>query len=366
MNTSTLMVGLMSGTSLDGVDAVLIDFENPTPLLACHHYLPYPEALKRAALALHDSHTDELHNMALLSNQLAHLYADAVAGLLEKAAMPRDRIRAVACHGQTIRHRPERGYTLQIGNLALLAELVNIDVVGDFRSRDVAAGGQGAPLVPAFHHALFSQDGTHRTIVNIGGIANITDLPIQGPVRGFDTGPGNLLMDAWIWEQRHQSYDRNGDWAAQGHSNNHLLQHLLTHQFFRQPPPKSTGRDEFNLAWLHQQPGVSKLSAVDVQATLLMLSAQSIADAIKRYCNGTREVYLCGGGARNLQLRNAIQKLLPGMTVADTDVLGVPVDWVEAFAMAWFGWQMLHRQPANLPEVTGARGRRVLGALYPA
>lgn len=366
MPESRLLVGLMSGTSLDGVDAALVDFGPDRPELLGTCYLPYSDALRRSALALHETHINELDSTALLSNQLAHLYAEAVHSLLDKARVSSDSVRAVACHGQTIRHQPERGYTLQIGNHALLAELTRIDVIGDFRSRDIAAGGQGAPLVPAFHSAMFAAAELHRVIVNIGGIANLTDLPAKGTVRGFDTGPGNLLMDAWITEHRHVAYDRDGQWAAQGKVHEDLLETLLSHGFFRQPPPKSTGRDDFNISWLKQGLARFRLEPVDVQATLLALTAQSIADAIKRHCPGTQEVYLCGGGARNRTLVEAVTRLLPQARVGMTDELGVPVDWVEAFAMAWLGWKTLRRDPANLPEVTGARGRRVLGAIYPA
>ena len=366
MSESRLMIGLMSGTSLDGVDAVLIDFAPPRPELVETHYLPYSDALKRAALALHETNINELDNAATLANQLAFLYAEAVRGLLDKARLPNERIRAIANHGQTIRHQPERGYTLQIGNNALLAELTSIDVIGDFRSRDIAAGGQGAPLVPAFHQAIFGSGEQHRAIVNIGGITNLTDLPLDGPVRGFDTGPGNLLMDAWIWENRNMAYDRDGAWAKSGTVNDDLLQRLLRHEFFRHPPPKSTGRDDFNLSWLRTQLHGLPVAPQDVQATLLRFTIQTLAEAIGRYCGHAKEIYLCGGGARNLALKEGLARSLPGRTLDLTDTLGVPTDWVEAFAMAWLGWQMLRRDTANLPEVTGARGRRVLGALYPA
>lgn len=366
MSESRLVIGLMSGTSLDGVDAALVDFGPERPQLLNTHFLPYSDAIKRSALALHDSHINELDNTAILANQLSHLYAEVVHGLLDKARLGNEKIRAIANHGQTIRHQPERGYTLQIGNNALLAELTRIDVIGDFRSRDIAAGGQGAPLVPAFHNAIFSEPDTHRVIVNIGGIGNLTDLPPRGTVRGFDTGPGNLLMDSWIMEHRHQAYDRDGAWAAQGKVNLDLLQQLLSHEFFRHPPPKSTGRDDFNMAWLQREVQRYRLEPVDVQATLLALTTQSISEAIKRYCQGATEVYLCGGGARNKALFDSLVRAMPHLRLDITDSLGVPVDWVEAFAMAWLGWKTIRRDPANLPEVTGAKGRRVLGAIYPA
>lgn len=366
MSESRLVIGLMSGTSLDGVDAALVDFGPDRPQLLNTHFLPYSDAIKRSALALHDSHINELDNTAILANQLSHLYAEVVHGLLDKARLGNEKIRAIANHGQTIRHQPERGYTLQIGNNALLAELTRIDVIGDFRSRDIAAGGQGAPLVPAFHNAIFSEPDTHRVIVNIGGIGNLTDLPPRGTVRGFDTGPGNLLMDSWIMEHRHQAYDRDGAWAAQGKVNPDLLQQLLSHEFFRLPPPKSTGRDDFNMGWLQNELRRYRIDPVDVQATLLALTTQSISEAIKRYCQGATEVYLCGGGARNKALFDSLGRAMPHLRFDITDSLGVASDWVEAFAMAWLGWKTIRRDPANLPEVTGAKGRRVLGAIYPA
>jgi anhydro-N-acetylmuramic acid kinase len=360
-----LYVGLMSGTSLDGIDAVLVDLGGAQPRLLARHYAPFDDTLKYELLALHLSGADELHRTQLAANQLARHYAAAVGSLLGAANIPNASIRAIGCHGQTVRHRPEHGYTLQIGNAALLAELTGITVVGDFRSRDIAAGGQGAPLVPAFHDKVLRHPASHRVIVNIGGISNLTDLPPGGNTTGFDCGPGNLLMDAWCMRHLGKPYDDDGAWAASGKVLHTLLEQMLAEPFFALPPPKSSGRDLFDMAWLQGKlQGVE--SAEDVQATLLELTCRSIAQAIRQYCAGATEIYLCGGGRHNSTLRFRIAALLPGCSVQPTDVLGTDGDYLEAVAFAWLAQQALHGKPANLPAVTGARHPCVLGAIYPA
>ena len=355
----------MSGTSLDGIDAVLVDFGEAQPRLLAAHYAPFGEALKNELLALHQPGGNELHRTQLAGNQLAQLYAAAVGALLNEANPSNTGIRAIGCHGQTIRHRPEYGYTLQIGNAALLAELTGITVVSDFRSRDIAAGGQGAPLVPAFHHKVLRHPAIHRIIVNIGGISNLTDLPPHGDTTGFDCGPGNLLMDAWCMQHLGEPYDDSGAWAVSGKVLPVLLERMLAEPFFTLPPPKSSGRDLFNMEWLH-----GKLQggepAEDVQATLLELTCRTIAQAIRQYCVGAAEVYLCGGGAHNQALHRRITALLPDSSVQTTDALGVDGDYLEAIAFAWLAQQALRSRPANLPAVTGARHPCVLGAIYPA
>jgi anhydro-N-acetylmuramic acid kinase len=267
-----------------------------------------------------------------------------------------------------LRHCPADGYTLQIGNAALLAELTGITVVNDFRSRDIAAGGQGAPLVPAFHAKVLRNPEIRRVIANIGGIANITDLPANGEVRGWDTGPGNMLLDAWIRRYKGAHYDRDGTWAASGTVQNTLLTALTRHPYLTQPPPKSAGREQFNLAWLDAT--VEKLdrtlNPADVQATLLEFTAISLCDAVSRECPGTRELYVCGGGVHNRTLMQRISTLLPNLDVTTTSSLGIDPDWVEALAFAWLARQALHHATGNLPSVTGARGERILGAIYPA
>jgi len=360
-------VGLMSGTSLDGVDAVLAEIgpEGQLRLLQTH-YLPYPDALRARLLALHAPQPDEIHLAAIAANELARLYGDAVKTLL--GAFPRGGIRAIGCHGQTLRHRPEDGYTLQIGNAALLAELTRVTVVADFRSRDIAAGGQGAPLVPAFHARALRHPDTHRVIANIGGIANVTDLPVNGPVRGWDTGPGNMLLDAWIKRHSGAHYDRDGAWAASGTIHPGLLAALMKHAYLQLPPPKSAGREQFNLDWLDALLGRlgETIAPPHVQATLLEFTATSLADAVNRECRGAQELYVCGGGAHNGALMQRIRAHLPDVRVATTTALGIDPDWVEALAFAWLARQTLHHAPGNLPAVTGARGERILGAIYPA
>jgi len=357
----------MSGTSLDGIDAVLAEIgPSGRPRLLHSHYLPYPDGLRTQLLALHTPQADEIHLAACAANALARLYAEAVSALLDGIA--RDSVRAIGCHGQTLRHRPADGYTLQIGNASLLAELSGIPVVADFRSRDIAAGGQGAPLVPAFHAHVMRHPGIHRIIANIGGIANITDLPADGWVRGWDTGPGNMLLDAWIKRHRGAHYDRNGAWAASGSVHPGLLAALAQHPYLQSPPPKSAGREQFNLDWLDTTLGSldKAIDPADVQATLLEFTAISLADAVSRECSGVQELYVCGGGAHNGALMQRIRALLPNVLVATTAALGIDPDWVEALAFAWLARQTLHHAPGNLPAVTGARGERILGAIYPA
>lgn len=359
-------IGLMSGTSLDGVDAVIVEFEQNKLQLVASYYAPFSDTLHSTLLALQTPGDNELHHAALAGNSLSRCYADAITQLLNASGIERSAIRAIGCHGQTVRHRPALGYTLQLANPALLAELSEIAVVADFRSRDIAAGGQGAPLVPAFHDALFRHPEKHRAIVNLGGMANITDLAPGQATRGFDCGPGNVLLDGWIQRYRQQSFDRDGEWAASGQSIPALLAQLLNHPFFALPPPKSCGREQFDLRWLDSLVS-SNAKPADVQATLLALTTSSIADALKRFCAGATEIYLCGGGAHNAALRASLMDKLPsGSTLSTCDTLGLNVDWVEAAAFAWLAREHLAERPGNLPAVTGARATRVLGALYPA
>jgi len=362
-------VGLMSGTSLDGIDAALAKIDqNGTTRLIDHYYLPYPEDLREHLLALHTPQTDELHLAAVGGNVLARHYAEAVDRLLSKAREGL-KVRAIGCHGQTLRHRPESGYTLQIGNAALLAELTGTTVVADFRSRDIAAGGQGAPLVPAFHAAQLKHPERHRVIVNLGGIANITDLPPDGPVRGWDTGPGNLLMDAWIHQTLGKRYDEDGAWASSGKVNQRLLETLSSHPYFQQNPPKSAGREQFNLAWIEEaklELNLATYEAADVQSTLLELTARTLCESISQECSDAREVFVCGGGVHNHHMMQRIGALLDPVSVASTEAVGIDPDWMEALAFSWLARQALHQQTSSIPAVTGARGARILGAIYPA
>ncbi|MCE5182099.1 MAG: anhydro-N-acetylmuramic acid kinase [Betaproteobacteria bacterium] len=356
-------VGLMSGTSLDGIDAALVAFENGASKLLHTQFIPFGEPLRTELLALNSAGDNELERAALAANKLSRSYAEAVLALLKQSGIQASQIGAIGCHGQTVRHRPDLGFTLQLANPALLAELTGISVVADFRSRDIAAGGHGAPLVPAFHAALFRHLEHHRAIVNIGGISNLTYLPRHGKVLGFDCGPGNLLMDTWAMRHLGQPYDKNGAWAGTGQIIPDLLQKLLAEPFFLAVPPKSTGRDLFNLPWLERFLSPD-FPPVDVQATLLELTVDGIAGALETHCKETGEIYLCGGGAHNGTLVRRLKQRLPSRAVALTDDLGVPADWVEAFAFAWLAKQTLDGRPGNLPEVTGAKGERILGAIY--
>ena len=364
-----LFIGIMSGTSLDGVDVALTSFEGTTAentgcQLIATHFLPYTAALKLELLTLHEPTSNELESATMMGNKLAVLYADAVNALLKSAHKKASEITTIGCHGQTIRHRPELGFTLQIGNAALLAELTNITVVADFRSRDIAAGGQGAPLVPAFHQAIFGSNQVNRALINIGGIANITYLGKDGAVLGFDSGPGNMLIDSWTKLKTGKDYDADGTWAATGVVLDALLLNMLAEPYFALHPPKSTGRDLFNDDWLKQHQLYPHLRPQDVARTLVALTTQSIVDALKK-CGDVDEVYLCGGGAHNSLLKAELQALLGDKKVLTTEQLGIGVDWVEATAFAWLAKQTIENKPSNLPAVTGAKGLRILGAIYP-
>jgi len=361
---SELYIGLMSGTSLDGVDAALTDLRS-RPLLLGAEFAPYPKELKATLLALHYSSSDELHRASLAGIQLSKLYATAVDRLLRRCKVAARDVRAIGCHGQTVRHQPASGYTVQLVSPAWLAESTRISVVADFRTRDIAAGGQGAPLVPAFHAAVFRSSRTHRVIVNLGGIANLTNLPRRGPVTGFDTGPGNVLLDAWMGRTFGRDFDRNGALASRGRPLEPLLRTLLADPYFRRAPPKSTGRDHFNLDWMRRS-GTARHKVEDVQATLAELTARSVGSAVIKFCQGVHEVYLCGGGAHNQDLVRRIARSLPEIAVNSTAQLGIHPDWVEAMAFAWLAQRRLKGQAASLPRVTGAEKPRVLGAVYAA
>jgi len=366
---STLFIGVMSGTSLDGVDAVLVDTAEGFHCLA-HVAVPMPQTLRDHFLQLNQSGADELHLAALSSNALSALYSQAVHSLLRSTQHQPEEIAAIGAHGQTVRHQPQRhdgvGYTLQLNNPALLAEQTGISVIADFRSRDVAAGGQGAPLVPAFHQAVFGVPSETLVVLNIGGMSNISILHGDS-VLGFDCGPGNVLMDLWCLQHLGQSYDHLGQWAASGRVSQALLARFMSEPFFQAPPPKSTGRDLFHADWLQAQlSAVPDLSAADVQATLAALTAQTCTQEVMRHAPKANRLLVCGGGAYNQHLMSLLSQALPGVEVASTETHGLPPLQVEAAAFAWLARQTLLNQPGNLPAVTGARGPRVLGAIYPA
>jgi anhydro-N-acetylmuramic acid kinase len=365
MTTTERFLGVMSGTSADGVDVVLAEIEAGAFRVIQSHYAQFPHRLRQRVLSLQSPSSDELETAARLGSDLSRAYAEAIRAVLGASGFRRQDIRAIGCHGQTVRHNPQSGYSIQLVNGALLAELSGICVVCDFRNRDIAAGGEGAPLVPAFHKAVFSSPQLNRVIANIGGIANLTSLQHDGYVAGFDTGPGNVLLDGWAEKHLDRRMDEGGYWAQGGRVISSLLDRLMAHPFFARIPPKSTGRETFNLDWLARNlSGTEKPE--DVQATLLALSAKTIADAVRDHCQAADEIYVCGGGAHNTALMNALGAELKPIPIHTTETLGIGPDWVEACAFAWLAYRAIHAESGNLPAVTGARGERVLGAIYPA
>ncbi len=376
--TPSLLIGLMSGTSLDGLDAVLCEYtpsELSTPAiprLIAQRCEPLPAALRQELLALTQPGANEIERLGAADVALGRFQADVVNRLLADAGTNARQIRAIGSHGQTIRHRPllPEPFTLQIGDPHILAEQTGITVIADFRRRDIAAGGEGAPLAPGFHAACLRSPDQDRVIVNIGGMANITLLSrdSQAPVIGYDTGPGNVLMDGWIQETLQQPYDKDGAWATTGCVDSALFERLHDHPYFSQPFPKSTGREAFNPDWLKRQ--LLQLSPQpapqDIQATLLELTGRTIAEAINQHNLPQAHIYLCGGGAYNGALKQRLQTLLPDASVADTGALGIAPEWLEATAFAWLAQQCLDGMAGNRAEVTGAKGPRVLGAIYQA
>ena len=372
-------IGLMSGTSLDGVDGVLVAMAPGGQLqVKGHAFRAFDASFKSELLALNQSGPDELHRSALAGNQIARHYAQVVHDLLNQCHLQAQQITAIGAHGQTVRHRPLEfdgdaaqqqaavGYTLQLINPALLAELTAVDVVADFRSRDLAAGGQGAPLVPGFHHGVFAHAQSVVAVLNIGGISNISVLNPGALVTGWDCGPGNALMDHWCQLHTGEAFDRDGTWASKGRVHAALLSALLAEPFLQTQPPKSTGRDLFNPSWLaqhlQQHPGIA---AVDVQATLTEFTALACANDVKRFALDARQLIVCGGGALNGHLMQRLAHHLPQLTVCSSEAHGLPPLQVEAAAFAWLAFKTIHREKASLPSVTGARGARVLGAIYP-
>jgi anhydro-N-acetylmuramic acid kinase len=361
-----LFLGMMSGTSMDAIDAVLVDFD-VTPLnIVAASATPFEAALKQRIAALVDhAESVALDELGQLDVAVGHAFAGAANALLRMAGVGPGRVTAIGSHGQTIRHRPDLPFpfTTQIGDPSTLAERTGITVVADFRRRDVAAGGQGAPLLPVFHDLVFRSDGEDRAIVNLGGIGNVTILARGAPVTGFDTGPGNRLLDAWIAEHRGLDYDADGVWGATGTCDAMLLRKLLDEPYLALPPPKSTGRELFNLPWLRHKLGGSEHRPQDVQATLLEFTAASVADAVQRHAPGAA-LYVCGGGAHNRALLEAIGRRVAPHPVGSTAVLGLDPDYVEAVAFAWFARRTLAGLWSSAAGVTGARGARILGGIY--
>lgn len=359
-------IGLMSGTSLDGIDAALVDFASGCRIESSLT-IPFPSDLRAALLGvMNDPANVSLDTLGKLDARLGIAFADAVNALLAKTQVSRDNIAAIGCHGQTLWHRPDSDppFTWQLGDANIVAARTGITTVADFRRKDVALGGQGAPLVPAFHDAVFRSPDEKRAVVNIGGIANITLLNDEA-VLGYDTGPGNILMDAWVSANRGETFDRDGAWAASGHVDRDLLERMLFEPFFNQPPPRSTGRELFNLDWIEKQlDDNAGVDTADVQATLAELTAMGISREVVRY--DVARVLLCGGGARNPHLRERIAANLPDLAVETTDDYGVDVDYVEAAAFAWLARETLAGRPGSIPSVTGAARAAMLGAIFPA
>lgn len=361
-------VGVMSGTSLDGVDVVLAEIGEGRVVQLASHCHPMPEVIKLAILGMCQGQAVTLSAVGQLDTQLGRLFAEAVQTLLAQTSLRAEDITAIGCHGQTVWHEPQgpAPSTLQIGDNNQIAALTGITTVGDFRRRDMALGGQGAPLVPAFHHALLSNDSERRVILNIGGIANLSLLLPGQPVTGFDTGPGNMLLDAWIRQHQSLAYDKDATWALSGRVHHGLLQRMLSDPYFSLPAPKSTGREYFNLRWLEQQlASFPEIKPADVQTTLVELSAVSITQQIMQ-SGGVERLLVCGGGARNPLLMQRLAALLPDTAVSATDAFGISGDDMEALAFAWLAYRTLSGLPGNLPSVTGASRETVLGAIYPA
>ncbi|WP_339673592.1 anhydro-N-acetylmuramic acid kinase [Dasania marina] len=361
-------IGLMSGTSMDGIDAAILEI-TPHSYTLTHHYChSIPANLRTQLLALCQPGDNEIMRMGQADYQLGLEFAAAVRQLLNISDLRPEDIQAIGSHGQTIRHHPEGNtpFSLQIGNPNIISHHTGICTVADFRSRDIAAGGQGAPLAPAFHQAAFAHSDKNRIIINIGGMANITPLIKGLATQGFDTGPGNVLMDYWIGKQLGEPYDRNGEWASRGLVIPELLAQLLQDPYFALPAPKSTGREHFNSHWLEQRLIGYDEQPADVQATLLQLTASSIAQAILALDIAIDEIFIGGGGAHNQALLKALQTALPHCPVADTSALGIAPDWVEAAAFAWLAQQTLNGLNGNIPAATGASAACILGAIHPA
>ena len=368
MPTSNLYIGLMSGTSLDGIDACLISLDEDDQLLLVDTlFTAFPAQLRSDIELVSRKTNDNLHALATLDHALADCYASCVKQLLRQADTDAAKITAIGCHGQTVRHCPDCNppYSIQLGNPHRLTTHTGITTVADFRQADIAAGGQGAPLAPRFHHFLFAQAGKTTAAVNLGGIANISVLHADGSISGFDTGPANTLMDQWISQHKNESYDRDATWAGGGKVNQELLERLLAEPWLQLAPPKSTGPERFNLDWLAEKMQGYECAAVDVQRTLCEFSACTIAAAIQAYASDAGELVLCGGGAHNPLLRQRIDELLPGIQLKMSDAYGITPDWIESVMMAWLAHRALNRLPGNVPAVTGASRELVLGTIYP-
>jgi anhydro-N-acetylmuramic acid kinase len=360
-------IGVMSGTSLDGVDVVLAAIDERMVAQQASYSHPIPLELKNAILGMCQGQQVTLAQVGDLDTRLGILFGEAVLGLMKQAGITAEEVTAIGCHGQTVWHQPkgDATFSMQLGDNNRIAAMTGVTTIGDFRRRDMAFGGQGAPLVPAFHQALLAHPTERRMILNIGGIANLSLLLPGQPIRGYDTGPGNMLLDAWIWRHRGQPYDKNAEWANSGRVNLTLLQQMLSDPYFAEPAPKSTGREYFNIAWLEKQLSkVHELAPEDVQATLAELTAVSIAEQVQ-LAGSCDRLMVCGGGARNPLVMARLSAMLPGTEVSTTDSFGISGDDMEALAFAWLAFRTLSGKAGNLPSVTGASQETVLGAIYP-
>lgn len=367
MNFNELYIGVMSGTSMDGVDTALVEIEDNRVRLIAHDDYPMPAKLKQTLLSVCTGQSTNLKAIGELDHQLGHLFADAVLQLLDKSGYSAEQIRAIGNHGQTVFHQPtgEYPFTTQLGDANIIAVKTGIDTVADFRRKDMALGGQGAPLVPAFHKSIFAMQDSATVVLNIGGIANVSVLHPQQPVSGYDTGPGNMLMDAWCEKHTGQGFDKDAGFALQGTVNYALLEQLMQEAYLTLSAPKSTGRELFNMDWLHYHLANHQLSSEDVQRTLCEYSALTITNEVEKFTYGTSpQLLVCGGGARNPLLMQRLEDLLPDWHVTTTNEKGVDGDYMEAMAFAWLAQRHVHGLPSNLPEVTGASRLASLGVLY--
>ncbi|RDH83125.1 MAG: anhydro-N-acetylmuramic acid kinase [endosymbiont of Galathealinum brachiosum] len=370
---SELYIGLMSGTSMDGIDAALVEFKNSQIKLVSSHSHPIPKSLKKSLRQLSlDSTEASIDMLGEADTHLGLVFAEAVKSLLNEAGIKAEQITAIGSHGQTIRHRPDlqHNFSMQIGDANRISYLTGITTVADFRRKDMAAGGEGAPLAPAFHQQVFHSEKENRAILNIGGISNITFLPKDDTLKcfGFDTGPGNMLMDAWIQKHKNKSYDNNGLWAASSTPNQTLVNALMQDAFISTKPPKSTGREHYHLDWLEQQLQQEhcELDENQIQASLCQFTSDSIIYAIENFLPEIDTLIVCGGGAHNSNLMNHLSEKLMQIRLASSEDYGIHPDWVEAIAFAWLAKQTINNKPGNLPAVTGAETAIVLGAIYPA
>ena len=362
MNNSSLLFGVMSGTSLDGIDIVLINQNSKTLKIIEFIQIPYKMSIKKEFLSLHTEQHSDLERSIHLSLFHAKITANGIKNILKKYKLHTKDIKCIGYHGQTIRHYPQSGYSIQLGNANLLAELTNITVVSDFRNRDIVAGGQGAPLVPAFHNEFFFKKNKNRIIINIGGISNITCLPANKKIIGFDCGPGNILLDIWVKIQRNKNFDNQGRWAKSGKLIEDLLLNFQKDPFFKKRPPKSTGRELFNIDWLNKF-DIKNYPPEDIQRTLLELTAVTINVSIKKFCSSTNEIYICGGGSKNKFLIERLEAVT-GVNIDTTDKLNIPSQQVEAIAFAWLAKKCIQKQSNNSPTITGSSGSKILGAIH--